>query len=206
MGGAGQSDQVTRLLSAAAAGDARSADDLLPLVYAQLRAIAQRRMGRERADHTLQATALVHEAYARLVGGGDPGWAGRGHFYVAAGEAMRRILIEHARGRGRVKRGGGRGRKVPLDVLDLATAEDSSEIMDLDAAFRRMQEEAPQMADVVRLRFYAGLDIERTARALNISPTTAKRRWTWARTWLYRELRDRTNEHEHRAAAARAQP
>lgn len=178
---------MTQLLAAAAGGDARSADELLPLVYEQLRAMAAQRMAGERRDHTLQATALVHEAYARLVGAGERDWDGRGHFFAAAGEAMRRILVEHARARGRLKRGGERGR-IPLDVLDLAHAEDSREILILDEAFRRMEEQAPEMADVVRLRFFAGLNVEQTAEALAISTATVKRRWTWARTWLFREM------------------
>jgi RNA polymerase sigma factor (TIGR02999 family) len=172
-------------------GRRAAGDKLLPLVYEQLRAVAQQQMGRERPGHTLQATALVHEAYARLVGNDELEWAGRGHFYAAAAEAMRRILVEHARARARVKRGG-RGidaRRVPLNVLSLAEDQNPQEILTLDETFRRLEERAPEMADVVRLRFYAGLSGEQTALALGVSTATVKRRWTWARSWLYREIR-----------------
>jgi len=172
-------------------GRRAAADELLPLVYQQLRAVAQQQMGRERSDHTLQATALVHEAYARLVGNDELEWAGRGHFYAAAAEAMRRILVEHARGRARVKRGGpgNDGRRVPLSAVSLAEDQNPQEILTLDETFRRLEERAPEMADVVRLRFYAGLSGEQTALALGVSPATVKRRWTWARSWLYREIK-----------------
>ena len=187
---ADESTDVTRLVAAAVAGDRQSADELLPLVYEQLRAIAQQRMSGESPGHTLQATALVHEAYARLIGRADPGWDGRGHFYAAAAEAMRRILIEHARAAGRARRGGppGQRRRVPLGVVDLAAEENSEEILSLDETFRRLESRAPEMADVVRLRFYAGLTLDETARALGASVATVKRRWAWARAWMYREM------------------
>jgi RNA polymerase sigma factor (TIGR02999 family) len=178
------------MVQAVQSGRRAAADELLPLVYAQLRAVAQRQMSRERPDHTLQATALVHEAYARLVGNDELEWAGRGHFYAAAAEAMRRILVEHARARARVKRGGPGvdGRRVPLSVVSLAEDQNPQEILTLDETFRRLEQRAPEMADVVRLRFYAGLSGEQTALALGVSPATVKRRWTWARSWLYREM------------------
>jgi RNA polymerase sigma factor (TIGR02999 family) len=177
-------------------GRRAAADELLPLVYQQLRAVAQQQMGGERPDHTLQATALVHEAYARLVGNDELEWAGRGHFYAAAAEAMRRILVEHARARARVKRGGPGidGRRVPLSVVSLAEDQNPQEILTLDETFRRLEERAPEMADVVRLRFYAGLSGEQTALALGVSPATVKRRWTWARSWLYREMKRQAGE------------
>jgi RNA polymerase sigma factor (TIGR02999 family) len=176
--------QVTQILGEVQAGQPQAAERLLPLVYEQLRAIARRNMQQERAAHTLEATALVHEAYLRLVGDQPVGWDSRGHFYVAAAEAMRRILIEHARSRGRVKRGGER-KRVPLTVVDLAADDDSDQIMAVDEAFRRLEQEDPDAAKVVRLRFYAGLSVEDTAAALGISPRTVAREWTYARAWLH---------------------
>ncbi len=183
---------ATLLLQRAAGGDVQAVADLLPLVYGQLRAIAQERMAQERAGHTLQATALVHEAYLRLVGGGGTHWAGMGHFYSAAAEAMRRILIEHARARGRMKRGGDAdgapARRLPLSVVDLAAELNSDAIVSLDEAVRRMEMQDSELSWVVRLRFYAGLDVETTAAALGLSPATVKRRWAFARALLFREL------------------
>ena len=167
----------------------RPAHDLLPLVYDQLRNLARQRMAQERTGHTLQATALVHEAFARLVGpggGADARFANVAHFYHAAAEAMRRILIEHARRHGRVKRGGGRQR-VPLDVLDLATY-DPEHVIAVDEALQRLAQEDPRAADVVRLRFYAGLSVEETAQALELSERTVRREWEYARACLYRSM------------------
>jgi RNA polymerase sigma factor (TIGR02999 family) len=175
--------QVTRMLIDARDGDAGAVEKLLPLVYEQLRAIARRNMQQERAGHTLEATALVHEAYLRLVGDHDVQWDSRAHFYVAAAEAMRRILIDHARGHSRQKRGGGRHR-VPLDVVDLATEDDPDEILAVDEAFRRLQKEDPDAARVVHLRFYAGLSVEETAAALGMSERSVAREWAYARAWL----------------------
>ena len=160
---------------------------LLPLVYDELRAIARQRMAQENPGHTLQTTALVHEAYVRLAGSGDARFANRAHFFHAAAEAMRRILTEHARRRGSMKRGGGQ-RPAPVNVLDLATAHDSEQILALDDAIRRLEQEMPQAAAVVRLRFYAGLSVEETAEALGIAPRTVNREWTYARAWLFRCL------------------
>jgi RNA polymerase sigma factor (TIGR02999 family) len=179
--------QVTQILCDVQAGSPQAAERLLPLVYEQLRAIARRNMQQERAEHTLQATALVHEAYLRLVGDHNIEWDSRGHFYVAAAEAMRRILIEHARSRGRVKRGGER-RRVPLTVVDLAAEDDGDQIMAVDEAFRRLEEVDPDAAKVVRLRFYAGLSVEETAAALGISPRSVAREWAYARAWLHGAL------------------
>ncbi|MBK7405491.1 MAG: RNA polymerase subunit sigma [Phycisphaerales bacterium] len=165
-----------------------AAADLLPLVYDELRAIASRAMAQERVGHTLQATALVHEAYARLVGNAELAWDSRAHFFVAAAEAMRRILIEHARSRTRLKRGGPGRRRVPLSVVDLATEDDGREFLSLDAALGRLLERAPEMGEVARLRLFAGLGVDETAMALAISPATVKRRWTYARAWLQREI------------------
>ncbi len=168
--------------------DLKPASDLLPLVYDELRTLARHRMAQENVGHTLQATALVHEAYMRLAPGGK--FANRAHFFKAAAEAMRHILIEYARSKGRVKRGGGKGNRVPLNVLDLAAAPDSGEILAFDEAISRLEEESGLAASVVRLRFYAGLSVEETAETLGISPRTAAREWTYARAWLFRALEE----------------
>ncbi|MCU0689718.1 MAG: ECF-type sigma factor [Phycisphaerales bacterium] len=180
---------VTRLLREAASGDQSSHAALLSRVYDQLHAIAAARMRSERVDHTLQATALVHEAYARLVGDVRLGQVDRAGFFAVAAQAMQRILVEHARARGRVKRGGGMGeaaarRKIPLDVVDLAAEDDPEQILALDDLVRRLGEYDASAAAVVRLRFYAGLSVEQTAEALGISERTVKREWAFARAWL----------------------
>ena len=183
-------DDVTCLMAAAASGDKAAADDLLPLVYEQLRRAAQLDLARERADHTLSATALVHEAYLKLVGPRDVAWANRAHFYAAAAEAMRRIVLDHARARGR--RGGAR---VPIeevrDVASLAGA-DSEQILAVDEAIQRLASEDPEAAALVRLRFYGGLSVDEAAAATGLSPRTAARLWTYARAVLFRELRTET--------------
>jgi RNA polymerase sigma factor (TIGR02999 family) len=180
---------VTRLLYDVEQGDPHAANDLLPLVYEQLRSIARRQMADERAGHTLDATALVHEAYLRLMHDRTVGWAGRAQFFCAAAEAMRRILVEHARSRNRLKRGGGiPRRRVPLSVLELATEHDPAQILALDDAVRRLEEQSPDLAAVVRLRFFAGLSIEETAEALGMSARSVKRDWSYARAWLFRVL------------------
>ena len=191
-------NEVTQILQAAGGERAQAVDDLLPLVYDQLRAIAQQHMNEERADHTLQATALLHEAYVRLVGNDELNWDSRGHFFVAAAEAMRRILVEHARARVRLKRGGPKRdrRRLPLSVVDLANQENPEEILSLDAAFRRLMDQSPELADVVRLRFFGGLTVDQTAKALGVSTATIKRRWTWARAWLYREVMQEDDSHD----------
>ncbi len=168
------------------------AEKLLPLVYEQLRAVAQRAMADERPDHTLQATALVHEAFLRLVGDREIPWTGKAHFYVAAAEAMRRILLDHAKARARIKRGGRRSPLALTDVADLA-ARDSRELLMFDEAFRRLEDESPEAAAIVRLRFFAGLGVGHTAEALGISTSTVDRRWAFARAWLFRQL-GRTQE------------
>ena len=179
---------VTRLLEAIRAGGQEEAKDrLIPLVYDELRAIARGALRHERSDHSLQATDLVHEAYLRLMSGASTPWEGRRHFFYAAGEAMRRVLIEHARKRGRVKRGGQRIR-VELSAVDLASDYDVEEVLALDDVFRRLEEVDRQAADVVRLRFFAGLSVEETAKALDLSERTVKREWAYARAWLYDAL------------------
>lgn len=177
----------TKLLNEATPNDSAA---LLAVVYQQLRQIAQQRMSAERPDHTLQATALVHEAYLRLVGDQPMAWSSRAHFFFAAGRAMQQILVEHARSRGRVKRGGrdGGSRRVPLSIVDLASESDSDEILALDEAFCRLETEEPEAAAVVRLRFFAGLSGDDTAAALGISPRQVDRLWAFARAWLFRSL------------------
>jgi RNA polymerase sigma factor (TIGR02999 family) len=184
---------VTRLLNAAAAGDGDAPARLLDLVYSQLRAIAQQRMAGERRSHTLQATALVHEAYVRLLGRDGIEWTGRGHFFRAAAEAMRKILIDHARARNADKRGGGKAALSIINVADLAEEADPAGILALDDAMVRLGRVDQQAADVVRLRFYAGLSVEATAEALAISPRTVRRDWSFARAWL-REALEREQE------------
>jgi RNA polymerase sigma factor (TIGR02999 family) len=182
-------------MAAAASGDRTAADLLLPLVYEQLRKAAQLRLAGERAGHTLQATALVHEAYMKLVGLRDVPWQGRAHFYAAAAEAMRQVLLDHAKARRRVKRGGGLLRIHLDDVATLGgpVAEDPrpdrEDFVALDDAIRRLASRDPRMAEVVRLRFYAGLEISQVALVLDVSERTVKNDWAFARAWLEREMR-----------------
>jgi RNA polymerase sigma factor (TIGR02999 family) len=180
---------VTSLLLDERLSDSERAGQLFPIVYDRLRRIAGARMANERSDHTLQATALVHEAYLKLVGDRSVPWQSRAHFFGVAAEAMRQILLDHARAHGRVKRGG-RHSRVPLGLADLAEHADPTEILSLDEAICRLQEQDPAMARVVQLRFFAGLSIDETAGALGTSPATVKRQWEFARTWLFRELSD----------------
>lgn len=177
---------LTELLAAAAAGDAKAADDLLPLVYAQLRAAAHIHLASESPAHTLQPTALVHEAYLKLAGPRRLPWQNRAHFYAAAAQAMRRILVDHARAKH------ARGPKpLPLneisDVSALA-AGNPEQILAVDNALTRLEEQDPDAAAVVRMRFYAGLSVEQTAEVLGMSPRTCARLWTYARAALYRAL------------------
>jgi RNA polymerase sigma factor (TIGR02999 family) len=175
-------------MGAAARGDKLAGEELLPLVYAQLRALAAERMRAERGDHTLQATALVHEAYLKLVGTERHlPWANRAHFYAAAAEAMRQILLDHAKSRGREKRGGGL-RRVPLSVADVAESWNCSDTLSLDDAICRLMEQDAAVGEIVRLRFFAGLTVDETAKATGVSAATVKRRWEIGRSWLFREL------------------
>ena len=181
---------VTQLLDAAAAGDPKAAVDLLPHIYEELRKLAAARMVAEAPDHTLQPTALVHEAYLRLVGkdAGRP-WNGRGHFFAAAAEAMRRILVESARRKSRLKHGG-ENERVDLDSGCLVSEAPSLDLLALDEALTKLAESEPAKADLVKLRFFAGLTMPQAASALNISLATAERHWTFAKSWLYAELSD----------------
>jgi RNA polymerase sigma factor (TIGR02999 family) len=180
---------VTQLLSALGQGDPQAAGRLLPLVYDELRKLAAQRMAQEQPGQTLQPTALVHEAYLRLVGQGDPGWQSRGHFFAAAAEAMRRILVENARRKQRHKHGGDLQR-VELREDDLLDGTSSDGLLALDEALTRLTDEDATAAQVVKLRFYAGLSIEQAARALGLSRATAYRHWAYARAWLRCALRE----------------
>jgi RNA polymerase sigma factor (TIGR02999 family) len=185
---------ITQLLNDVAAGVDGAQTALLDEVYAHLRAIAQKFISQERPGHTLQATALVHEAYLRMLGKDDAGpaeipWQDRRQFYRAAAEAMRRILIEHARRRGAEKRGGGLQRTL-LNVCDLAADDRSVEILSLDEAILRLEEVDATAAEIVRLRFFAGLSVEQTAAALDMSDRTLRREWTYARAKLFHLLEE----------------
>lgn len=168
------------------AGASPELASLFPVVYAQLRELARQKMAQERDGHTLQTTALVHEAYLRLFGEGQVRFESRQHFFRAAAEAMRRILIEHARARGRVKRGG-RSRRVPLDLADAAAELNRDDILALDDLIDKLEQKSPDAATVVRMRFYVGLSIDETAAALALNPRTVDREWKYARAWLFRE-------------------
>jgi RNA polymerase sigma factor (TIGR02999 family) len=180
--------EITRILSAIAQGDAEAAAQLPPLVYDELRRLAAQKMAREKPGQTLTATALVHEAYLRLVGKGEePRWESRGHFYAAAAEAMRRILVENARRKRARKRGGDLIRR-ELDEAELAAPEPREDLLALDEALDRLAAQDKVKADLVKLRYFAGLTGEQAAQALGISRATADRYWAYARAWLHREL------------------
>jgi RNA polymerase sigma factor (TIGR02999 family) len=181
--------EVTRVLAAIERGEAHAAEELLPLVYDQLRQLAAQKLAREKPGHTLQATALVHEAYLRLVGGEQPpSFKDRAHFFAAAAAAMRRILVDNARRKLTQKRGGGR-RRQPLEAV--AAPEPDAELLALDEALDRLAAADPQKARLVELRYFAGLTGDQAAEVLGISPTTADRHWAFARAWLQAEVRGR---------------
>jgi RNA polymerase sigma factor (TIGR02999 family) len=190
--------EVTRILNAIDSGDPFAADQLLPLVYDELRRLARQRLAQERPGLTLQATALVHEAYLRLAGGAkEASWDSRGHFFSAAAEAMRRILIEQARRKHSKKRGGGGAHRLPLeDNVPLTMPDGSSavELLALDDALREFESIEPLRARVVKIHYFAGLSMQETADALGISLATAKRYWTFARSWLYGKIQGRQSQ------------
>jgi RNA polymerase sigma factor (TIGR02999 family) len=178
---------VTLILSAIEQGDPKAPEQLLPLVYDELRKLAAQRLAHESPGQTLEATALVHEAYLRLVGSQAASWNSRGHFFSAAAEAMRRILIENAR-RKRAEKHGGDLKRVDIDGVDVSEGAPSSDILAVDEALCRLAAEDPVKAELVKLRYFGGLSVEDAARVLGISRATADRYWAYARVWLYSEL------------------
>ncbi len=185
--------EVTRILAAIESGDADAANELLPLVYDQLKREAQRRMAGERSDHTLQATALVHEAYLRLSGNEKIPWQNRAHFFAAAAEAMRRILIDHARRKKTARRGGERER-IELRDSFLGSEDDNVDLEALSTALDRLHSEDPQKATLVKLRYFVGMTIPQTAEALGVSHTTVERWWTYSRLRLFQWIRSSTGD------------
>jgi RNA polymerase sigma factor (TIGR02999 family) len=179
---------VTRILNAIEQGEAKATEELLPLVYEELRILAAQKLSHEPPGQTLQATALVHEAYLRLVGDEPIGWENRGHFFAAAAEAMRRILVENARRKKSSKHGGGRS-CIDLEGVEAAARTESDDLVALDEALTRLGDEDPVKASLVKLRFFAGLSIDQAAKALGISRATAIRHWSFARAWLFHEMR-----------------
>ena len=182
-----QQQDVTLLLQAVADGDSHAASELLPLVYAELQKLARSFMGREAAGNTLQPTALVHEAYLRLIGDQDMAWDNRGHFFGAAAMAMRRILVERARAKSRLKRGGDRGR-IEFTEQSLIAEPPEDDMLSLNEALDRLEAYDARKSKVVMLRYFAGLNVEETAAAIGVSPATVKNEWAYARAWLHREL------------------
>jgi len=181
---------VTQILQQIESGDPSAAEELLPLVYEELRRLAAQKLSKQAPGHTLQATALVHEAYVRLVDSPQPqDWNSRGHFFTAAAESMRRILVENARRKSSLKRGGNL-RRVDLDVDELLLPEASEDLLALDEALGRLSESDPVSARLVELRYFSGLTLAEAGRALDISPRSADRMWAYARVWLLREIRD----------------
>lgn len=183
---------VTRILNAIERGDTKATDELLPLVYEELRLLAAQRLSHESAGQTLQATALVHEAYVRLVGDASQSWNSRGHFFAAAAEAMRRILVENARRKRSLRHGGGLQR---VDLDEAAITEPDERVADdliaLDEALAKFARIDPLKADLVKLRYFGGLTIQQAAQALNISHATAERHWDYARSWLHADIKRR---------------
>src|SRR5262245_25215700 len=185
--------EVTRILSAIEQGEPRAAEQLLPLVYDELRRLAAQKLAQEQPGQTLQETALVHEAYVRLVGsaeeaaGREQHWDGRGHFFAAAAEAMRRILIDRARQKRAQKRGGGRQR-LDIDARDLATQASPDQLLALDDALAKLARDDPAAAQLVELRYFAGLSVDEAGKVLGMSTATAYRHWKYARAWLHSEL------------------
>ena len=182
--------ELTQIMDAVARGDRQAASQVLPLVYDELRRLAAQRLALEAPGQTLDPSDLVHEAYVRLVGD-DPGrpWDNRGHFFAAAAEAMRRILVDRARAKRRLKRGGGRARVV-LDPELIAAPGASDDLLALDEALQKLADQDPQVAALVNLRYFAGLTVQQAAEALGIAPRTADFHWSYARAWLLAELRD----------------
>lgn len=181
---------VTRILNAIEQGEAKATEELLPLVYEELRLLAAQKLSQEKPGQTLQATSLVHEAYLRLVGDEPQSWENRGHFFAAAAEAMRRILVENARRKRRLKHGGQRTR-VDLDEADSPLEAPSDDLLALDEALTKLARTERVKSDLIQLRYFAGLSLEQAAAMLGISEPTAKRYWRYARAWLFREMNSR---------------
>ncbi len=186
-------NEVTRIIRAITDGDPQASEELLPLVYSELRRLAQHRLGANSPGQTLQATDLVHEAYVRLVDKDGKDWDSRGHFFSAAAEAMRRILVERARRRSRKKHGGDYNR-VELHESQIACGAPSDDLLALDEALDRLQTEHPSKAELIKLRYFAGLTEEQAVDVMGISRATASRHWTFGRTWLYNEMRKSKND------------
>jgi len=184
-------NDVTRILNAIEQGDGRATDELLPLVYEELRVLAAQRLSHESPGQTLQATALVHEAYIRLIGFEDRNWDNHGHFFAAAAEAMRRILIDSARRKQSARRGGGH-QKVDLDEAHLSIEQSKEDLLLLDEALNRLEQEDPQLAEVVKLRYFAGLTLEQVAKIMSIARRTVDRYWALGRAWLYQEMTEQS--------------
>jgi len=182
--------EVTRILGAIQAGQSQAAEKLLPLVYNELRQLAAAKLAREAPGQTLQATALVHEAWLRVSGEDAPGWQGRTHFFAAAAESMRRILIDSARRKRAVRHGGGQHR-VDLNDMDIAAPADDEEMLAVNEALDKLATLEPAKAELVKLKYFVGLTTEQAAEILGISAPTAKRHWAYARAWLYREIQRR---------------
>ena len=181
-------NDVTQILSAIEQGDPHAAEHLLPLIYDELRKLAAQKLASEKPGQTLQATALVHEAYVRLVAGEKAQhWDGRGHFFAAAAEAMRRILVENARHKGRIKHGG-QLERMEIEIANLPTRMPPEELIALDEALDKLQQEDPIKSKLVTLRFFGGMTIEQAAEVLGISRVTAHRYWTYARAWLHQQI------------------
>jgi RNA polymerase sigma factor (TIGR02999 family) len=181
---------LTRILAAIERNEPHSAEQLLPLVYEELRKLAAQRLTHEKPGQTLQATALVHEAYLRLVDVDHAQqWDSRGHFFAAAAEAMRRILVDRARDKGREKRGGNY-KRIDIDAVDLATTAAPDQLLAIDDALEKLHLDDPAAAQIVKLRYFAGLTVEEAGKAIGVSTATAYRHWNYARAWLHNELRD----------------
>ena len=185
--------EVTQLLVAWSNGDSSARDALMPLVHDELRRLAHRYMGRERGNHTLQTSALVNEAYLRLIDQKDMHWQNRAHFFGIAARMMRRILVDYARKRGFAKRGGNL-QAVPLDQVMVVSPERAAEVVALDDALKGLAEHDQRKSQIIEMRFFGGLSIEETAEVLGVSPGTVMRDWTFAKAWLRREMNSQTNE------------
>lgn len=186
-----QLDDLTQILHAAKNGDPKAADELLPLVYAELRTIAASRMANESKGHTLQPTALVHEAWLRLGGHNEQQWPSRAYFFGAAAEAMRRILVEHARRKHSLKRGG-EWQREELHEGSIVLAAPPDELLAVDEALEKLAQQDPTAAELVKLRYFVGMNMEEAAAAMNMAPRSAERLWTYARVWLRRAIRGET--------------